>query len=163
VNIKKLISLSASIALCAVINVAHAQVPQYGANINQVQTQKALAGALAEAQKINVPMAITVVDTGGHLIGFVRSDNTQIGSIAVSQDKANTAALYRRSSKVFQGILAAGGDGLRVLTLRGVTAVEGGLPIMMDGKIIGAIGVSGGSAEQDGVVAKAGLDALAAK
>ncbi len=160
-NIKNLISLLAGAALCGVMTVAPAQVPQYGANISQAQTQKALAGALAEAQKINVPMAITVVDTGGHLIGFARSDNTQIGSIAVSQDKANTAVLYRRSTKVFQGILAAGGDGLRVLTLRGVTAVEGGLLIMMDGKIVGAIGVSGGSSEQDGIVAKAGLDALA--
>ena len=160
-NIPKLTALLLGFVLVSLAHFAHAQVPQYGANINQAQTQKALAGALAEAQKINVPMAISVVDTGGHLIGFARSDNTQIGSIAVSQDKANTAVLYRRPTKVFQGILAAGGDGLRVLTLRGVTAVEGGLPIMIDGKIVGAIGVSGGSAEQDGVVAKAGLDALA--
>ena len=67
--------------------------------------------------------------------------------------------MYRRPSKVFQDLVAGGGVGLRVLTLRGAVAVEGGLPIVMDGKIIGAIGVSGGSSEQDGVVAKAGLDA----
>jgi uncharacterized protein GlcG (DUF336 family) len=78
-------------------------------------------------------------------------------------DKAVSAALYRRSTKVFQDALAGGGAGLRILTLRGANAVEGGLPIVVDGKIIGAIGVSGGSAEQDGVVAKAGLDGLAAK
>lgn len=71
--------------------------------------------------------------------------------------------LYRRSTKVFQDALAGGGAGLRILTLRGANAVEGGLPIVVDGKIIGAIGVSGGSAEQDGVVAKAGPDGLAAK
>lgn len=159
--IKKLISLAASIVLYGFVSVAHAQVPQYGANINQAQTQKVIAGALAEAQKINVPMAVTIVDTGGQLIGFARSDNTQIGSIGVSQDKATSAALYRRPTKVFQDILAAGGAGLRILTLRGANAVEGGVPIMIDGKIAGAIGVSGGSAEQDGVVAKAGLDALA--
>jgi uncharacterized protein GlcG (DUF336 family) len=161
VNIQKLMSLSASIVLCGFVSVANAQVPQYGANINQAQTQKAIAGALAEAQKINVPMAVTIVDTGGQLIGFARSDNTQLGSIGVSQDKATSAALFRRPTKVFQDILAAGGAGLRVLTLRGANAVEGGVPIVIDGKIAGAIGVSGGSAEQDGQVAKAGLDALA--
>ena len=67
--------------------------------------------------------------------------------------------MYRRPTKVFQDLVAGGGVGMRVLTLRGATAVEGGLPITVDGKIIGAIGVSGGSSEQDGVVAKAGLDA----
>jgi glc operon protein GlcG len=161
VNIKKLISLSAIIALCGVMSVAHAQVPQYGANITQAQAQKALAGAVAEGQKISVPMAIAIVDTAGQLVAFVRADNTQVGSLGVSQDKAVSAALYRRPTKVFQDVLAAGGAGLRVLTLRGANAVEGGVPITVDGKIIGAIGVSGGSAEQDGVVAKAGLDALA--
>ena len=94
-------------------------------------------------------------------MAFERKDNTQIGSVAVAQDKAASAALYRRSTKVFQDALAGGGAGLRVLTLRGANAVEGGLPIVVDGKIIGGVGVSGGSAEQDGVVAKAGLDGLA--
>ncbi len=94
-------------------------------------------------------------------MAFERMDNTQIGSVAVAQDKAASAALYRRSTKVFQDALAGGGAGLRVLTLRGANAVEGGLPIVVDGKIIGGVGVSGGSAEQDGVVAKAGLDGLA--
>ena len=159
-NIKNLISLLASTALCGFMSLAHAQVPQYGANINQAQTQKALAGALAEAQKLNIPFAITVVDTGGNLVGFIRNDNTQIGSIGVSQDKATSAALYRRPTKVFQDLVAGGGVGLRVLTLRGANAVEGGIPLTLDGKIIGAIGVSGGTAEQDGVVAKAGLDAM---
>ena len=160
-NIQKLIASLAAFITVSFINLAYAQVPQYGTNINYAQAQKTLAGAMAEAQKINVPMAITIVDTGGNLIAFVRSDNTQIGSIAVSQDKATSAANFRRPTKVFQDALAAGGAGLRILTLRGANAVEGGVPIMIDGKIAGAIGVSGGSAEQDGVVAKAGLDALA--
>jgi glc operon protein GlcG len=95
-KINKLASFLAGATLTGFMALAHAQVPQYGANINQAQTQKAIAGALAEAQKINVPMAITVVDTGGQLIGFACSDNTQIGSIGVSQDKATSAALYRR-------------------------------------------------------------------
>ena len=140
-----------------------AQVPQYGANVNQEQAHRAVAAALAEARKINVPMAVAVVDTAGQLVVFDRLDNTQTGSIAVSQDKAVSAALYRRPTKAFQDALAGGGAGLRILTLRGANAVEGGLPLVVDGKIIGGIGVSGGSAEQDGVVAKAGADAMAAK
>ncbi len=108
-------------------------------------------------------MAVAVVDTAGQLVAFERMDGTQYGSVAVSQDKAVSAALFRRPTKAFQDAVAGGGAGLRVLTLRGANAVEGGLPIVVDGKIIGAIGVSGGSAEQDGGVAKAGLDGLAAK
>jgi glc operon protein GlcG len=142
---------------------AQAQVPQYGANVNLEQAQKAVAGAMAEARKISVPMAIAIVDTAGQLVAFDRMDNTQTGSIAVSQDKAVSAAMFRRPTKAFQDALAGGGAALRILTLRGANAVEGGIPLLADGKIIGAIGVSGGSAEQDGVVAKAGSDAMGAK
>ena len=104
---------------------------------------------------------MAVVDTAGQLVAFERMDNTQSGSINVAQDKASSAAMYRRPTKVFQDVLAAGGVGLRILMLRGANAVEGGLPISVDGKIIGGIGVSGGSSEQDGVVAKAGTDEMA--
>ena len=134
-------------------------VPQYGVNVTHEQARKALAGAIAEARKQSLPMAVAIVDTAGQLVAFERMDNTQTASTGVAQDKAVSAAMYRRPSKVFQDLVAGGGVGLRVLTLRGAVAVEGGLPIVMDGKIIGAIGVSGGSSEQDGVVAKAGLDA----
>jgi uncharacterized protein GlcG (DUF336 family) len=103
-------------------------------------------------------MAVAVVDNAGQLVAFERMDNTQTGSVGVSQDKAVSAAMYRRSTKVFQDLVAGGGLGLRVLTLRNANAVEGGLPLIVDGKIIGAIGVSGGSSEQDGAVAKAGAD-----
>ena len=160
---KFLTSFLAAAALWCFTSAAQAQVPQYGANVSHEQARKAIAGAVADARKQNLPMAIAVVDTAGQLVAFERMDNTQFGSIAVSQDKANSAALYRRSTKVFQDALAAGGAGLRILTLRGANAVEGGIPLIIDGKIMGAIGVSGGSAEQDGVVAKAGLDALLAK
>lgn len=159
-NIRALKALLLGAALSCVSAAALAQAPQYGANVNHEQARKAVAAALAEARKINVPMAVAVVDTGGHLVAFDRVDNTQIGSVGVSQDKAVSAAIYRRPTKVFQDIVAGGGAGLRILTLRGANAVEGGLPLVVDGKIIGAIGVSGGSAEQDGVVAKAGVDAV---
>jgi uncharacterized protein GlcG (DUF336 family) len=150
----------AAVALAACAFSAHAQVPQYGAHVNHETARKVLAGAVAEARKQNLPMAIAVVDNAGQLVAFERMDNTQTASIAVAQDKAISAAMYRRPTKVFQDLVAGGGVGLRVLTLRGAVAVEGGVPLMVDGKIIGAIGVSGGSSEQDGVVAKGGTDTL---
>ena len=158
---KRFTSLLAATALWSLVSAAQAQVPQYGANINHDQAHKAMVAAMADARKQNIPMAVAIVDTAGLLVAFERMDNTQSGSIGVAQDKAVSAAMFRRSTKVFQDAVAGGGAGLRVLTLRGANAVEGGLPIIVDGKIIGGIGVSGGSAEQDGVVAKAGLDGLA--
>ena len=139
---------------------ALAQVPQYGTNVTQEQARKAVAGAIAEARKIAVPMAVAVLDTAGQLVAFERMDNTQTASTMIAQDKGASAAMYRRSTKVFQDLVAGGGVGLRVLQLRGAIAVEGGIPLFVDGKIIGAIGVSGGSSEQDGVVAKAGQESM---
>jgi uncharacterized protein GlcG (DUF336 family) len=154
--------LLATAAFCGLTaTAAQAQVPQYGTNINHETARKVLAAAIADARKQGLPMAVAIVDNAGQLVAFERMDNTQTGSIAVSQDKASSAAMFRRPTKAFQDVLAAGGTGLRILTLRGANAVEGGLPIVVDGKIIGGIGVSGGSSEQDGVVAKAGLDSLA--
>ena len=167
---RSIASLITAAALFAVAAAAQAQtapqipqvpqVPQYGPNVTLEQARKAVTAAVADARKQNLPMAIAVVDTAGQLVAFERMDNTQTGSVVVSQDKAASAAMFRRPTKVFQDVLAAGGVGLRVLTLRGANAVEGGIPLTVDGKIIGAIGVSGGSAEQDGVVAKAGLDGM---
>ena len=153
--------VAASLAGCAAA--AQAQVPQYGTSVNHDTARKVVAAAIADARKQNLPMAVAVVDNAGQLVAFERMDNTQTASVQVSQDKAQSAAMYRRPTKVFQDVVAAGGVGLRVLTLRGATAVEGGVPLVVDGKIIGAIGVSGGTSDQDGVVAKAGVDALAAK
>ena len=158
---RSIASLIAAAALCAFASAVQAQtVPQYGVNVTHDQARKAMAAAVADARKQNLPMAIAVVDTAGQLVAFERMDNTQTGSIAVSQDKAASAAMFRRPTKVFQDVVAAGGAGLRILTLRGANAIEGGVPLTVDGKIIGAIGVSGGSAEQDGVVAKAGQDGM---
>jgi glc operon protein GlcG len=161
--VHRLAHLAAATLLCGLASAAFAQVPQYGANVNHETARKVLAAAIADARKQNLPMAVAVVDTAGQLVAFERMDNTQTASVAVAQDKAVSAAMYRRPTKVFQDVLAAGGTGLRVLTLRNANAVEGGLPLVVEGKIIGAIGVSGGSSEQDGVVAKAGTDSLAAK
>ncbi len=162
-RIRSYSSLIAAVGIALFSQVASAQVPVYGANVNLEQAKKIVAAAAANARSQNLPMAIAVVDNAGQLVAFERMDNTQTGSIAVSQDKAVSSAMFRRPTKAFQDAVAGGGAGLRVLTLRNANAVEGGLPIVVDGKIMGAVGVSGGSAEQDGVVAKAGLDGLAAK
>ena len=147
-------------ALMLVAAVASAQVPQYGPDINLEQAKKAVAAAEAEARKNSWPVAIAVVDNAGMLVSYQRIDNTQTGSVLVAQDKAVSAAMYRRPTKVFQDAVAGGGAGLRYLGLRGANVIDGGLPIFVDGKVIGAIGVSGVNGDQDAVVAKAGADAL---
>jgi glc operon protein GlcG len=128
----------------------------YGPPISVETAKKAAAAALAEAKKNNWFMAIAVVDPSGTLVYFEKMDNTQTGSVNVSIDKAKTAALFKRPSKVFQDAVASGGAGLRVLGLAGATPVEGGIPIIVNNQIIGAIGVSGDSSEHDGVCAQAG-------
>lgn len=148
-------------ALLALASLASfAQVPQYGPSINLDQAKKAIASGQTEARKNGWPVAIAIVDNAGLLVAYERMDNTQTGSVQVAIDKALSAAMYRRSTKVFQDAVAGGGAGLRVLGLRGASPVEGGLPLMMDGKVVGGIGVSGVNADQDGVVAKAGAEAL---
>jgi len=94
------------------------------------------------------------------LIYYEKMDNTQIGSAEVAIDKARSAALYKRPTKAFQDALAGGGVGLRVLALKGAVPVEGGLPIIIDGKLVGAIGLSGDTSEHDGQCAAAGLAAI---
>jgi uncharacterized protein GlcG (DUF336 family) len=116
--------------------------------------------ALAEARKNNWAMAVAVVDTAGDLVYFEKMDATQLGSVAVAIDKARSAARFKRPTKAFQDVLAAGGDGLRVLGLAGAVPVEGGVPIVVDTRIVGAIGVSGGTSAQDGQCALAGAGAV---
>ena len=140
---------------------AFAQMPNhYGVPINAENAKKAAAGALAEAKKNNWTMAVAITDGGGTLVFFEKMDGTQTGSVDVALGKARTAALFKRPSKAFQDVLAAGGDGLRILGLQGAVPIDGGLPLLIDGKIVGAIGMSGGSSAQDGIAAKAGADAL---
>src|SRR5438067_6607291 len=135
--------------------------PPYGAPLSLDDAKKAAAAAIAETGKIGAnPMAVAIVDPGGYLVHFERMDNTQYGSIRIAIDKARSAALFRRPSKAFEDGLASGGVNLRILALHGATPVEGGVPIMADGKVVGAIGASGGSAQQDGQVAGAGANAI---
>jgi glc operon protein GlcG len=133
----------------------------YGLAITLDNAKKAAAPALAEARKNNWTMAVAVVDSGGDLVYFEKMDATQTGSVTVAIAKARSAALFKRPTKAFQDTLAAGGDGLRVLGLENAVPVDGGIPLVMDGNIVGAIGLSGGTSQQDGQCAQAGANALA--
>jgi len=151
--------LSMLFALCA--SSALAQMPNpYGAPISLESAKKAAAAAAAEARKNNWNMAIAITDTAGDLVYLEKMDATQTGSVMIALDKARAAAQFKRPTKVFQDAVASGGGGLRILGLRGAVPVDGGLPIVMDGKIVGAIGVSGAAGDQDAQCSKAGVDSL---
>ncbi len=152
--------VAAMIVMCG-LAMARAQMPNpLGGPVTLESARKAAAPALAEAEKNHWNVAVAVVDTGGNLVYYLKMDNTQIGSANVAIEKARTAALFKRPTKAFQDVLAAGGDGLRILTLKGVVAIEGGFPLVMDGKIVGGIGVSGATSAQYAQCAKAGADVL---
>lgn len=135
--------------------------PAYGEAINIETAKKAAAGAIAEAKKRNWnAMCVAVVDTHGDLVYFERQDNCQFASIEISQHKARTAARYRRPTVVFERLLGKGPFFSYLTTLDGVIASRGGNPIVVGGKIIGAVGASGGTGSQDDVVSQAGVAAL---
>ena len=120
--------------------------------------KKIAAAAEAEALKNNWTMFITIVDDGGTPIYVERIDETQIGSFQVSVDKARSAVLFKRPTKAFEETVAGGRS--VIMKLEGAIPVEGGIPLMADGKVVGSIGVSGGTSPQDGQVAQAGVAAL---
>jgi len=134
-------------------------VTPYGAPISLADAKKAMAAAEAEAIKNGWGVAIAIVDSGANLVLLARLDNAQLSSTRIAEQKARTAAEFRRSTKVFEDAVAGGGIGLRVLTF-GASVAEGGVPIVAGGKVIGAIGVSGVQSHQDAQVAQAGADAL---
>ena len=131
----------------------------YGAPIDLAAAKKAMAAAEACAAKNNWGVAIAIVDSGANLVMLHRLDNAQLSSVRIAEQKARTAAEFRRPTKVFEDAVAGGGVGLRVLTF-GASVAEGGVPIVAGGKVIGAIGVSGAQSHQDAQVARAGADAL---
>ena len=152
--------LSVLALLSAAAYPLHAQTPPaYGQPIVLEQAKRVLAAAEAEAKRNQWAVCIAIVDTGGHLVAFQRMD-TQTASITVALEKARTAAAFRRPTKSFQESLAAGGDGLRLLGMPGVTPVEGGLPLVHEGRLIGAIGVSGVTSAQDAQIGAAGAAVL---
>jgi uncharacterized protein GlcG (DUF336 family) len=136
------------------------KLPPYGPSITIAQAKKVAEAALAPARANGWTMVIAIVDPGGHLVYLEKLDETQVGSVIIAEQKARSAAIFKRPTKMFQERLARGGDGLLVLRLQGAIPVEGGLPIVVDGKLVGALGVSGGSSAEDEVCAEAGAAAL---
>jgi len=150
-----------ALAFCALSATPQMMPNPYGPPVSVDTAKKAAAAALDEARKNNWKMAVAVVDPNGDLVYYEKMDNTQLGSFQVSINKARSAARFKRPTKAFQDALAAGGAGLRILGLEGAVPVEGGVPIVIDGKIVGAIGVSGDTSDHDGVCAQAGANSLA--
>jgi uncharacterized protein GlcG (DUF336 family) len=146
-----------AVALVALSTGAFAQDkrPEYGTAVNAAGAKKIAAGVLAECQKNGWNVAVAVVDNHGFLVYFERMDNTQTASMDIAVGKARAAATYRRPTRVFMEVINKGGPATG--TLPGVFASPGGLPIMADGKVIGGVGVSGVTGDQDEQCSKAGL------
>ena len=160
-TMRMLWSLVIGVVLAFTAVAANAQgPPPYGPPITLEQAKKVMAGAEAEAMKNKWGMVITILDSGGNLVMTHRMDGAQFGSVEVAREKAYSAVAFRRPSKVFQDLVAQGGANLRLLKLSGASMLDGGLPIIVDGKVIGGVGVSGATGEQDAQTAKAGIDAL---
>jgi len=161
-NARKTVTQAAAALFAAFAISSQAQTPQmpppYGAPISLETAKKIAAGATAEARKNNWGMVVVVTDGGGAPVYLERLDGTQYASVDVAIKKAQTSAAYRRPSKAFEDGVAGGRNA--ILGLPGAMPIEGGLPIVIDGKLVGAIGVSGGTAPQDGQVATAGVNAL---
>lgn len=147
----------------AAVAQAPAPPPPYGVGIGFDAAKKALAAAEAEAKKNNWPVAIAIVDSSAKLVAFSKMDNTQHASVDIAIGKAVTSNNLKRPTKALQDSLAPGGASLRILAVPGVMPLEGGVLIVVDGKIVGAIGVSGVTSAQDAEVAMAGAAAAAAK
>lgn len=159
-TVKKLLTnVIVTLALAAITTMAQ-QAPAYGEPINLAQAKEVLAGAQAKARENDWNVVVAIVDAGGHLVLLERMDSTQYGSVEVALVKARSASAFRRPSKVFQDVVASGGAGLRILNLPAGAPFNGGLPLIVNGKLVGAIGVSGVTGEQDGIIAQAGVEAL---
>jgi len=135
--------------------------PPYGAPISLDQAKRVMAAAELEAAKNSWQVAIAILDSGGNMVMFHKIDNAQLSAVTVSEGKARTALEFKRPSKVLDDAIAAGGAGMRLLALKDITPLEGGVLVVVDGKIVGAIGVSGALSAQDAQAAKVGADALA--
>jgi glc operon protein GlcG len=138
-----------------------APMPAYGPVITLDQAKRAMAAAELEAAKNSWQVAITILDSGGNTVMFHKLDNAQLSAATVSEGKARTALEFKRPSKALDDAIAGGGAGMRLLALKNITPIEGGVLILVDGKIAGAIGVSGALSSQDAQVAGAGAAVLA--
>lgn len=152
--------------VCAAQQAAPAAVPEvmpydipYGMPISLERAQALIGAAVGEAKRHNWKMNVALVDSGGNLVAFQRMDGAQLSSIAISQHKARAAAMFRRETKIFEEVMLLRHN-TAVATLDGVVASRGGIPLVENGHLIGAIGCSGGTGEQDEVVCKVAVEAL---
>ena len=169
-RMQRLVSLVVGTVLILGASIASAQQPApaaappppppYGPPITLDQAKKVMVGAEAEAKKNSWNVVMVVLDSGGNLVMLQRMDGAQFGSIEVAKDKAYSAVAFRRPTKAFDDALAQGGANLRILKLSGAAPLEGGIPIVVDGKLIGAVGVSGVTSAQDAQIGRAGIDNL---
>jgi glc operon protein GlcG len=136
------------------------QIREYGSPISLRLAKEVAAAAEVAAIENGWSMVIAIVDSTGHLVVLHKMDHAQFGSVEIAQSKACTAVNFKRPTKIFEEAVAAGGLGLRLLSTPGLCALEGGVPLVSDGRLIGAIGVSGAQAAQDGIVALAGARAI---
>jgi len=156
---KAMMQISSILGFVLFVTVASAQQrPSYGPEVTLDTAKKIAAGAVAEAKRNNWNVAIAIVDNHGFLVYYERLDDTQTASPSIAVEKARTAAMFRRPSKAFEDVVTKGR--VAILGLPGATPVTGGLPIVSGGRIIGGVGVSGVTSEQDEQVARAGLEAL---
>ena len=145
----------AALAACSSLAVAQDRRPDYGTAVTATTAKKIAAGVIAECQKNSWNVAVAVVDPHGFLVYFERMEDTQYASNDIAIGKARSAATYRRPTRVFADVINKGGPA--TATLPGVFASPGGLPIMSEGKVIGGVGVSGVTGDQDEQCARAGL------
>jgi glc operon protein GlcG len=148
------LGVAVTLAACSTLAFAQDRRPDYGPAVNAAGAKKIAAGVIAECQKNSWNVAVAVVDTHGSLVYFERMDNTQIASMDIAVGKAKAAATYRRPTRVFMDAI---NKAPATATLPGVFASPGGMPIMVDGKVVGGVGVSGVTGDQDEQCAKAGL------
>jgi len=134
--------------------------PPYGPPLSLADAKRIASAAEAAASERGWPVVVAVYDSTGHLALLHRMDDAHLASVTVAQCKAETAVKYRRSTRAFEDGIAEGGAGVRAVTLPMVCAVDGGLPLLRDGRVVGAIGVSGMNPTQDAFVAQAGAAAL---
>ena len=134
--------------------------PEYGPPLSLSDAKRIADAAEAEARRQGWAMVIAIADSSGHVVVLNKMDHAQYGSIELALAKAKTATHFKRSTKLFEDTVAQGGVGLRLLSAPDFCLFEGGLPLLRDGKLVGAIGVSGARSDQDGIVAEAGAGAL---
>jgi len=160
----RMLALAGAVALSAGSALAQqpaAPTQPYGPPITLDQAKRAMAAAELEAAKNSWQVAITILDSGGNLVMFHKIDNAQLSAVTTSEGKARTALEFKLPSKALDDAIAAGGAGMRLLALKDITPLQGGVLVVVDGKIVGAIGVSGVLSAKDEQVARAGADALA--